>query len=278
MTDTPNCLCGQGNTNPIPSPSFGERRLFKCSNCGAAQLYPLPHFDVTLESIYQDSSYLSTISREEYYGYFKALEEYLRVDLNLSKNISLLDFGSGRCYYQYFFLNEGYREAHSLEINKYMLDYARQTLGLENVFESADHLQQQHYDLVISNQVFEHLANPLKILTDTIYSLLKPNGFICFTVPNWDSLNRILFRKRWLGYSPQDHIWFFNDKSVRYLFADSVHFELLATCVRSAVGKPYDGFKPKGLARSLAYRLVMQTSEYLGRGDQLIVTLRKKPT
>jgi SAM-dependent methyltransferase len=233
---------------------------------------------MNIESIYQDASYLSNISQEEYYGYFKALEEYLRLDLNLSKDISLLDFGSGRCYYQYFFLNEGYHEAHSLEINRHLANYARQTLGLENIFESADQLKRQHYDLVISNQVFEHLANPLKTLTDTIYPLLKPSGFVCFTVPNWDSLNRVLFRKRWLGYSPQDHIWFFNERSMRYLFADSARFELLGTCVRSAVGKPYDGFRPKGLVRSLAYKLVMQTSEQLGRGDQLIVTLRKKPS
>jgi SAM-dependent methyltransferase len=276
MNNIPTCLCGQDNITLIPFPSFGERRLYECPDCGTAQLYPLPKFDVNLENIYQDVTYLSNISREEYYGYYKALEEYLRLDLRLPKDISLLDFGSGRCYYQYFFLEEGYGDAHSLEINRHMTAYARQALGLGDIFESADQLQQQYYDIVISNQVFEHLANPLKTLTDTIYSLLKPNGLVCFTVPNWDSLNRMLLGKRWLGYSPEDHIWFFNNKSIRHLFADSTCFELLGTCVRSAVGKPYDGFNPKGLMRSLAYKLVMQTSERWGRGDQLIVTLRKK--
>jgi len=276
MTTLPSCLCGSRELRRIRIPSFGERKLYQCTWCRTVQLFPLPRFEVSLDDIYQSASYLGKITRTEYYGYYKVFEEYIRQDLSLPNDIALLDFGAGHCYYQRFFLDEGYREVHSLEINPHMVRHAREKLGLDHVFRAADQLPRTHYDIVIANQVFEHLANPLSTLVEVIGPVLKPNGFVCFSVPNWESLNRPLLQKRWLGYAPEDHIWFFSARSIQFLFARSTHYDIVDIRVRSAVGKRYDGFRPKGFVKQFYYKSFMRLSELVGRGDQLIVTLRKK--
>lgn len=276
MTKPLACLCGNTSLTPIASPTFGERKLYHCSQCSMAQLYPWPSFDINLEDIYQDEDYMSKISETEYYGYFKSMEEHIRVDLGLSKDIKLLDFGAGYCNYQRFFLKDGYKEAHSLEINPHLVRYAKEKLGLDNVYENADELVPGSYDIVIANQVFEHLANPIEMLQTTIAQLLKPGGVMVFAVPNWDSLNRPILRTRWLGYSPDDHIWFFSKGSANYLLPQLTKYDLVDMSVKSACGKSYDGFNPDSIVKRLYYKTFWRFFEKIGRGDQLMVTVRKK--
>lgn len=276
MNTSLKCLCGNTELTPINSPSFGDRKLYHCPKCAMAQLYPWPNFDVYLEDIYQDEDYMNNISEKEYYGYFKSMEEHLRVDLGLDKDIKLLDFGAGYCNYQRFFLKDGYKEVHSLEINPHLVRYAKETLDLNNVYQKADELEPGSYDIVIANQVFEHLANPIEMLQTTISKLLKPGGLMVFAVPNWDSLNRPFLRTRWLGYSPEDHIWFFSKSSTSYLMPQLTRFELVDMQIKSACGRSYDGFNPDSLIKRLYYKTFWRFFESIGRGDQIMVTVRLK--
>lgn len=276
MSDGPKCVCGSGEFQRISQPTFGEKRLLRCLSCGTVQLHPFPAPPGQVESIYQSEAYLSAITENEYRGYYRVVEQYLREDAGVSKEARILDFGAGKCYYQKFFLEDGYREAHSLEINRHATKFAREHLGLTGVFESAIEIPRAHYDVVVSNQVFEHLENPMQVLEDVIAPRLRSGGLVCLTLPNWESANRRILGRRWIGYSPEDHIWFFSEASIRNVMKKSTSFEIEQTCVRSAVGKSFDGFKPRGLARRLAYSLIMKTSERMGRGDQLIVLARRR--
>lgn len=40
------------------------------------------------------------------------------------------------------------------------------------------------YDFILSGDVFEHIAPPIERAFEEAYSLLKPNGFLCITVPS----------------------------------------------------------------------------------------------
>jgi SAM-dependent methyltransferase len=270
------CLCGSApaRIKRIGGPRFGERRLWRCRQCGLAQLFPWPAGGVVDENLYQDGAYMSKIPREEYFGYFRALEDYLQQRHRISRACRVLDFGAGWCWYQRFFTEAGYREAHSLEINRALVRHAREKLGLPNVHSDASTLPRRHFDLVISNQVFEHLPDPVKVLSETIAPVLAPGGLVCLSVPNWDALNRPLLRHRWLGYSPEDHLWFFNRDSARAVFGRAEDFELVDLAVQAAAGKPYDAFRPRGLIKALYYRSAWRLFERIGRGDQLIVALR----
>lgn len=280
-TDTsPKCLCPKGTTSikPISKPVFGSRRLYKCEHCGLAQLFPLPVDEDKIDELYQSDAYLGNISPEEYKGYFTFIHDLLRQKINLNKDQQILDFGAGKCYYHKFFQEAGYRNVHSLEINRHFVAFARSDLGLDNVHLDSRELAPESFDLVFSNQVFEHLVDPMEILRTTILPLVKPGGHVVFAVPNWASWNRPILGKRWVGYSPEDHIWFFSPKSVTSVLQDVPRVKILDITVGSCIGKPYSRFAPSGLVKKAYLKLVWTPIENMSKGDQMVVSLRKTGT
>ena len=259
----------------IAKPSFGARYLFKCGNCGLVRLHPLPVDDVDIDSIYQSEDYLSGIDQDEYRGYFTFFLEHLTKKLGISRDARVLDFGAGKCFYQKFFLEVGFCNVHSLEINRKFVAFARDTLGLSNVHLDATALELGSYDLVISNQVFEHLVDPIETLQASILPLVKPGGRVIFAVPNWASWNRPILGKRWVGYSPEDHIWFFSPNSARHNFSNIKNVEIEDVTVGSSINKTYSRYSPKGFVRKTYLKAVWVPIEAIGKGDQLVVTLRK---
>ena len=277
MTGPNQCLCGYNGTDwqAVRLPTFGPRRLFGCPSCGLFRLHPFPIEEEDVALLYQNERYLEKITHAEYFGYYKVFEEHLRLRMGMSKDASILDFGAGRCHYQAFFLKDGYRDVHSVEINPHLVRFAREELALDHVYLSAERLREARYDVVVSSQVFEHLIDPLRTLENDILPALVSGGLVCFAVPNWDALSRHVLRGRWPGYSAEDHIWFFSPRSVARIFFGRRAFDLLDVRVIASVGKPYDGFRPTGVCKRLYYRTASRLFERIGRGDQLVVTLRK---
>lgn len=273
------CVCG--NTNPdLISPKginfSDEKRLFRCSCCGTMQIYPYPVESNSDDTPYQGVEYMPNISEKEYYGYFRVLYDYFVKSLKIPKEARILDFGSGKSYYQYFFNKHEYSNVTSCEINKALRRYTKVNLGIDNVCPDVSSLESSTFELIYSNQVFEHLYNPVEMIDSELLRLLKPGGFLCFAVPNQDSLNRVLLANQWIGYSPEDHLWFFNESSVRHIFSGNKNFDIFDIRVCSAVNTKFDGFSPKSIIKKLYYHTFMRVFELFGRGDQLIVVLKKK--
>ncbi len=259
----------------IAWPTFGARRLYQCRHCGLAQLYPLPVAENKIDEFYQNADYMEDISPEEYEGYFTFFLEHLTTRLGLTPDQHVLDFGAGKCYYHLFFSKTGFKDVHSLEINRNFVAFARDKLGLDNVHTNSAVLEPESFDLVLSNQVFEHLVDPVRMLNETILPLVKPGGRVVFAVPNWFSWNRNILGRLWLGYSPDDHIWFFSKKSAEAIFHPMSGIEIEDITVESSIGKPYSKFRPAGFVKQAYLQLVWTQIERLGHGDQLIVSLRK---
>lgn len=271
------CVCRNlgGDLVRIRSISFEGKNLYRCTYCGAAQLFPYPVLSNEDDSCYQNDGYLKKIREKEYYGYFHVLSEYIQSTLGLGKEAFILDFGSGYSYYQRFFLGDGFENVHSLEINKHSVQFAKDELQLKNVYDNLQDIRNNKYDLILANQVLEHLYDPIEMINSTFYNLLKDDGLVCLTVPNLDSYNRTLLRKLWIGYSPDDHIWFFNRKSMARIFHDSKKYKIVDMSIKSAVNTKYDAFVPSSFIKRAYYKTFMSFFEYIGKGDQLIVSLMK---
>ena len=65
-------------------------------------------------------------------------------------------------------------------------DYANTFYDREPYFDmTASHPEQYGtYDFILSSDVFEHVAPPVERCFDEAFRLLKPNGFLCITVPS----------------------------------------------------------------------------------------------
>ncbi|MES2381132.1 MAG: class I SAM-dependent methyltransferase [Bacteroidota bacterium] len=74
---------------------------------------------------------------------------------------------------------------------------------------------EEKYDVIIMNQLIEHLYDPDKILK-RCHSILNPNGIIIIETPNYDSLDHRLFKnKYWGGYHIPRHFNIYSDKTLK---------------------------------------------------------------
>jgi SAM-dependent methyltransferase len=274
MTQCPFCLCRKPRLVRCRRPRFRNGRvLWHCKNCDLYQLFPYPVSGNDDVRMYCRPDYNSWIREEEYYGYFRALYDFALCKL-IAADSCVLDFGAGSCHYQKFLQELGYRKVYSVEPNRHLVEVATKCLGLRNVFSSLEELPPVKFDLIYANQVLEHLFDPVELMCGPIAARLRPGGHFVFSVPNFDSLNRRLLGSRWVGWSPEEHIWFFNPSSVRKLVEISRVYEVRSVMVKSSLSTPHDGFRPRSFLKRTYYQTVMRIFEALGRGDQLIVVLR----
>jgi 2-polyprenyl-3-methyl-5-hydroxy-6-metoxy-1,4-benzoquinol methylase len=98
----------------------------------------------------------------------------------------------------------------------------RLTHVINKLFEEAKHdLPEQYFDLVICNDVIEHMTNHDKFLND-IKEYIAPGGVIVGSIPNvryHRNLFNVLFAKDWeytdCGILDRTHFRFFTEKSLR---------------------------------------------------------------
>ena len=120
---------------------------------------------------YNSNSLFSKILR-----YFKPISIYDKVVTNHIKKFKpiILDYGSGNSYYINFLK--------TLKIsNSKMISYDPYSNDL-NTYTNLREIDFNELELIISNQVFEHLERPVKVLND-FYKETKPSCNIIFSVP-----------------------------------------------------------------------------------------------
>jgi SAM-dependent methyltransferase len=144
-----------------------------------------------------------------------------------SLKLRVLDYGCGDGWY----LQEMKRRGHSVtgfEADAQHSSNLTQQLGVP-VLADPDELQKTHaatFDLVTMHFVVEHLAD----LTGAFAlagAVLKPGGRFYFMVPNIDSWEAKLFRRKWHGLDPPRHLQFLTPAHVNEL-AEATGFDVTA--------------------------------------------------
>jgi len=198
-------------------------RVVCCRQCGFTYLNPRSD-----QNLYVDS-YVSMIDDkylEEEEGRRASARRILKY-LNKSKG-TLLDIGCAAG----FFLDEARKagwDVYGVDLSEWAVKHAREKLGLKNVHQEL--LRQvkfpaSFFDVVVMTDVIEHLIDPKSTLEE-IRPLLKPNGIICCTTPDIDSLMSRLQGSRWWYIKPS-HLYYFNKLTLSELF-NSAGFTVVKT-------------------------------------------------
>ena len=121
----------------------------------------------------------------------------------------LLDIGCGNGSYVREMEQLGW-EAYGLEMNPDVARYAREQLNLKVL---AGHLPDPRFEtgffgVVTMWDSFEHMANPCAVLSD-IHRVLTPGGLLIFSTPNFNSIYRRIFGKKWFNIAAPLHYYFY---------------------------------------------------------------------
>jgi len=86
-------------------------------------------------------------------------------------------------------------------------------------------LGDQKFDLIICQQLIEHLHNPL-ILLKQVKSWLDTRGILILETPGIESIERKIFKGCWGGYHIPRHSFLFSEKTIK-LILDKHGFEVI---------------------------------------------------
>lgn len=143
-----------------------------------------------------------------------------------------------------------------VEIGKKLLKVDLRRASLEK-FEA-----KQKFDVVILKHILEHIEKPDLFLAK-IHRLLKPSGLVVVACPNIKSLMFWLYRDRWYGLSPFQHVWQFTPETLSNLLSRN-KFQVTKIKVGSlAYNTP--GWK------AIVFKTLVLIANLTGYGDQVFV-------
>lgn len=224
-----NCpVCSSEKVVYKPHTTF-THSLWRCRSCGLIFVYPQPTLQ-TLEKIYGDAYFKNEQSQD--YGYddyqkdktniLKTSERRLRsIEAFMPKKGMLLDVGCALGYFVEAAVRRGW-DAHGIDISRYAIDAAKQTLGdrvMRGVLADAN-FPKGKFDAVVSWDCIEHVPDPRAQLKQTA-ELLKPGGLLVMATPDAGSAVAKLMGDRWMGYKDLEHLFYFSRRSLRMLLEQS---------------------------------------------------------
>jgi SAM-dependent methyltransferase len=154
--------------------------------------------------------------------------------------------------------------------------FARTELGLD-VFTGtveAAAFPENHFDVVFTNAVLEHLHDPLSTMRE-VRRILRPGGVFYADTVNWDSYTRWLLGAHWKYLFPRGHVHLYTPRNVLSLceHAELEHVKTWTTGVRMIAQAP-DNFR-----RPLYWHWLKGPLSFLTRwtnkGDHLEFLARK---
>jgi 2-polyprenyl-3-methyl-5-hydroxy-6-metoxy-1,4-benzoquinol methylase len=207
--------------------------VINCLTCGFKHVVPIPT-NKSLENYYKTKfygshkpNYLAQHKKNQEWWQLVYKERYSNFSKLLNKKAGrILDIGCGHGLFMHYGEKMGW-DVTGVEPSQQAVKYVK-SLGLKvytNLQEiNINNSKTNRFDVVYSNQTFEHLTNPKKTIK-SCFNLLKPSGIIFICVANdYNPIQKILaeklqYKKWWLV--PPEHINYFNIKSLTRLIKSS---------------------------------------------------------
>jgi 2-polyprenyl-3-methyl-5-hydroxy-6-metoxy-1,4-benzoquinol methylase len=205
--------------------------IVQCANCNF--VYVNPRLDNSQLAIIYKHNYF----KNKDYGYvgyeqekrlrIKNFERWLKDAESFVPNsspIKALDVGCAAGYCLQVMKAKGWN-VEGLELDEEMCN------SLENAGETIYHCSLESfgnnfkYHVITLFDVIEHIPNIDEALK-TLRNFIETNGIIVMVTPNYNSLQRRLFSKKWFQYKPIEHIQYFTRQNLE-IFAKRNNLQLV---------------------------------------------------
>ncbi len=202
-------------------------KIYNCSNC--FHEFTLPFKAGDIEFYKKNEIYYNLKTQMENNlippSHFDILHKILTTIKKTFKDnkIKILDFGCGSGFYLYELKKRGYNDSLGIDFNEEVISAAKEVYGINAEKLDLNYLLINNYkfDLILLNQVLEHVDEPLELLKN-LHKLLNKDGILFISVPN---INYFKIRKKIRnsvlpsGNYPPHHISFFNVHSLKYILS-----------------------------------------------------------
>lgn len=208
----------------------GEERysVIRCTVCGFGWTDPQP--DTTIADYYPPDYFgdisklihdLKADSQRKSSPWRMELEKTHLVE-QWAKGGKLLDVGCGPGQFllaldQPPWLPEGIEQD---EVATYAIKTLLPELRVWNGSAEAFQGKPDSYDVLTFWHSLEHVIQPREVLQKA-NTLLREGGHVIISVPNFDSLQALIFRKHWYALDVPRHLWHFSPRALEILLNDT---------------------------------------------------------
>ncbi len=224
---TPCPLCGIDQPNKQKQFTFTPFQVVQCSECQLWYLSPRLREPEMLK-IYADPTYFKGGSQ---YGYAHQHGSYFDQEISLRSTFKrfirqlehqnmtgghLLEIGCG-----YGFLLEAaaplFDSVTGTDFNSEAIAHIQQ-LGFQGIQGGVAEVPlTQHYNLIVSTGVIEHVYQPHSFINQ-LRQHLQPNGWLVLATPQMNSFWFKLQGKRWTSFKIPEHVTYYDPKTLTELF------------------------------------------------------------
>lgn len=205
--------------------AFREIPVVRCTQCGF--LYSSRVLSASALRQYYQENFGSQRHLEGQRVNARTNAAALRQLLDLKKVKSWLDVGCGYGFLLKWLQGCGI-ETHGVELSTQEAEYAcAQGLSVRNALLAESNLPRDHYDVVSSFEVIEHIADPRALLAE-MAEYVRPGGWLLVMTDNFESAVVKQLRGAFPKWIPHTHISHFAPNSLR-------------ACIQSVPGLTIEG-------------------------------------
>lgn len=219
-------FCGHDNTTLILRAKDtnyhfpGTFDIVQCQRCRLVYLNPRPD-EASISSYYPDGMY-TCFKTERDPGPLSGSDPIVRLtNPDSNRLLRLCDIGCGVGDFLVSAKRLGW-EVNGIEVNEYARHRCTARLGEGVVYPSFDcaNFPTDTFDVVTLWHVLEHLPSPRNTLAE-IHRQLRPNGLLAIAVPNFASVERLIWQENWIALMAPTHFYHFTTVTLaRYLEAN----------------------------------------------------------
>lgn len=215
-------LCSGGNYHHyVMAPShYGPEKLAVtgCGDCG--MVFTNPQFTGYEQEVENRGAFTRHFDSKVISEAIRQAKLQLGLIGRFAKLGSVLDFGCGAGAFVKVASDNGW-DAKGIDLNRGLIEKANEHWGFSRLqscaLEGLIAPNNQEFDAIICNQVFEHLQKPLQ-LGKVLVSLLRPGGVILIDVPNVNQLGEWMRKGKTLD--PTAHWCHFSTKTLTRLVVE----------------------------------------------------------
>jgi SAM-dependent methyltransferase len=212
--------------------------MARCTGCGVYRQLPRPVW-ASLQHYYPEDYVAYQYNQPQ-----KSLKGFIQGYGNIKRRRAiekfqpgghLLEVGCGTGNFLRELQTTNRWTCEGIEPSQSAADYARNTLQIpihHGLFSDFS-FEPESFDVVMMGCVLEHLQNPVRDIQRT-YDLLKKGGWFVFTIPNFESLERKIFREYWSGWDLPRHLYVFPKPVLQRVMEENGFWLVERKCLASS--------------------------------------------
>lgn len=203
-------VCESTKINELKA--YKENRLVKCQNCSLIFTEKIPTKEELLSYYDQDysiTSYFSPITKKRFETLLDQFEPYRNTN-------RILDTGCGHGFFLEVAKARGW-EVHGTELSdKAIANCESKGIQMHKGTIKNNSYEDNFFDVIVSIEFIEHINHPREYAKQ-LKRIVRPNGQVYITTPNFNSLLRFKLKSEYDVISYPNHLIYFTKKTLKRL-------------------------------------------------------------